>query len=520
MRSLSILLFAFPMVLRAQVPAMVSTYQTSPDARPAGAMTVTATRSEDFLASTGVATHWGYPSYYKKPEVRKALLDLLVNSGLRHIRDSGAKWNDSVFRQLAGEGITLDFVADSNLGVVPSAKFWCNPNGLKSCLPIAQYIHELGPDVVDTVESLNECNYYCAGYYWQKGDRNRVMYDSSNMKRLDFSHSSDPTGWIPFGVAYTNALCDAIHSDAAFNGKVKCIGASVGGGDLHRFPAGSMAGHVDYANAHSYPAGEGHSRSPFTYDGMTGSYGEGNNNPSANLDNNYVFKSWGPQYSDGVHPTAWAVTETGYSTIGSEPNTIKYGVHEEVEAKYIPRLFAEYWRRGISRTYIYELFDEGTSPSDHEQHFGLVRHDLTVKPAYTALSSMLHLLDDHRSREFKPATLTYTETVEANGSFTKTEYVHDLLLQKADGSFYLLLWHEVSDECMECTHGNWVKNDNTELHPPALRTTITVPASIKSAVLYTYDSTWNLQPSNLPIVHGHMTVDASDKLSVIKLSAK
>ncbi len=511
-------LLAFSVPGHCQVPAMVSTHASSPSEKAAGFATVTASSAKDFVESTGVVTHWSYPSYYRHPEVQSALVQALYGSGIRHIRDSGAKWNDEMFRSLAGHGITLDFVADSNLGVVPSQKYWCNRNGLPDCLNVTDYIKRLGPGVVDTVESLNECNYYCAGYYWYKNDRVKVMYDASNTKRLDSSHSNDEKGWVPFGVAYTNDLCDSIHADPSLNGKVKCIGASVGGGENRRFPAGSMAGHVDYANAHSYPSGEGHDRSPFTYDGMIGSYGEGNNNPSSNLDDNYVFTSWGPQYSDGTHPTQWAVTETGYSTIGPEPNTIKYGVHETVAAKYLPRLFAEYWRRGITRTYLYELFDEGNSSSDYEEHFGLIRHDLTLKPEYTAIASLLHLLDDQSSQPFKPQVLRYGESVEPNGAFTKTEYVHDLLLQKGDGAFYLLLWHEISDECMECVHGTWVPNDNTELSPPALRTTITLPSEITSAILYTYDANWKLQPAKMRISAGKIVVDASDKISVIRLS--
>jgi hypothetical protein len=64
------------------------------------------------------------------------------------------------------------------------------------------------------------------------------------------------------------------------------------------------------------------------------------------------------------------------------PNS-QVGISTSAQAKYIPRLFAEYFRNGIARTFVYEFYDEGTNPADQEQNFGLINNDLTPKPAYT-----------------------------------------------------------------------------------------------------------------------------------------
>ena len=69
-------------------------------------------------------------------------------------------------------------------------------------------------------------------------------------------------------------------------------------------------------------------------------------------------------------------TETGYYTGSSQ-----YSISELAQAKYIPRVFAEYFRHSIAKTFIYEFLDEGAD-GEMEDSFGLVRADLTQKPAY------------------------------------------------------------------------------------------------------------------------------------------
>ena len=48
-------------------------------------------------------------------------------------------------------------------------------------------------------------------------------------------------------------------------------------------------------------------------------------------------------------------TETGYYN-----NPVQFGwIPENLAAKYVPRLYAEYFNRGIERTYLYELANQG-----------------------------------------------------------------------------------------------------------------------------------------------------------------
>lgn len=124
-------------------------------------------------------------------------------------------------------------------------------------------------------------------------------------------------------------------------------------------------------------------------------------------------------------------TETGYHTAtswtGAHPP-----VSEQAQARYTPRLILEYYNAGLPRTYLYELVDQGTSLSNREMRFGLLRADGSEKPAYRALANMIAVLKD-QGPAFTPGSLPFTITGDQTG-------LQKMLLQKRDGRFYLALW--------------------------------------------------------------------------------
>src|SRR5262245_18123857 len=121
--------------------------------------------------------------------------------------------------------------------------------------------------------------------------------------------------------------------------------------------AGDLSARVNYGNMHPYPGG---------------------NQPMASLAYHV------PRIQALSKSRPLVVTETGYhnamSWFGGHPP-----VSETASARYIPRLFLEYYQMGYKRTYIHELMDEGSRLDDRELNFGLVRNNGSVKPAYTAL---------------------------------------------------------------------------------------------------------------------------------------
>jgi len=104
----------------------------------------------------------------------------------------------------------------------------------------------------------------------------------------------------------------------------------------------------------------------------------------------------------------------------------------------MPRALLEHFRRGVRRTYSYELLDEFPDPGleERESNWGLLRNDLSKKPAFDAVGNLLNILKDPGSG-FAPGSLDYS--LEGN-----TERLRQMLLQKRDGSYYLALWRDTS----------------------------------------------------------------------------
>jgi hypothetical protein len=132
----------------------------------------------------------------------------------------------------------------------------------------------------------------------------------------------------------------------------------------------------------------------------------------------------------------WA-TEAGFhnalKAISGQPPVSEYA-----GAVYLLRTFLEHFENGIARTYAYELLDEKPEPGlrDSEQHFGLLRHDFSPKPAFTALKNLLVLVGtDKRPPPLRPLRLTVSGAADD---------VRQLMLQKSDNTYLVALWRLAS----------------------------------------------------------------------------
>jgi len=128
------------------------------------------------------------------------------------------------------------------------------------------------------------------------------------------------------------------------------------------------------------------------------------------------------------------VTEGGYHNAIQQANNDHPPVPEDIAAAYLPRMFLENFRRGIVRTYSYELMDErpGAALTDQEQSFGLVRADGSRKPAFVALRNLIAALADPGPAV---ADVDVPLTVES-----AAPDLHHLLLHKRDGEVDVVLW--------------------------------------------------------------------------------
>lgn len=173
-------------------------------------------------------------------------------------------------------------------------------------------------------------------------------------------------------------------------------------------------------------------------------------------------------------------TECGYNS----------DLPEQVEAKYLPRMFAEFFRAGFERSFKYELLGK---------QWGLLREDGTPRPAFHTLRSLITLLKDPGA-EFRPATLDIDLR-------TAVKDVHTLLLQKRDGTFFLMVWRESS---------SWDVDRKKEITVTPASVTIAGPASA-GALLHSFQDEKLTATALPPDEAGAIQLKVADQLMIVEL---
>ena len=136
------------------------------------------------------------------------------------------------------------------------------------------------------------------------------------------------------------------------------------------------------------------------------------------------------------------ITETGYAEkVDGQQN--KYLLTRKAKAKYLPRVYANYYLQGqIEKTFLFELLSADLTSSTG---YGIIDTNFQPTPAYYGIKNMISLLGE---AEWKRKTQSWqypdfeTSSLKYILEGDNTDLKH-LLLQKSDGTFYLLLWQEV-----------------------------------------------------------------------------
>ena len=471
-----------------------------------------ATPADSFVDSIGV--NHGKDSTYNAA---------LIGLGIRHVRD-GYYSNAAV---LSASGVKLTDIAALKGGSIDSQGNPTGPAYNGSISDVDDFRDKIknynaatgGPGTtIEAVEGPNEPDLFWSTWY-----------------NCTYNGSGSPTG----PQQYQQDLYRVLKSDPATAG-LPVLGLAWGetpGYGTGFLPPGALTGSVDLGNFHAYPrgSGSGYGQSYDTvwsngsappYTGMQG-YTRNDNDPAIKL--NYANATFFPAYA----PQPIMETEVGYFT-----GTDHLAVSQNVLAKYVPRTFLEHFNFGIRRAFWYCLDDLSQDQSNSEMNYGLVYFDATPKPAYKALQSLISLLTQGTfnrstrmwsSPSFTPGNLTYTLAVspvlnytEPNSGMTvnydRTYLVHHLLMQKSSGVYYLALWHEVADGANTDLSGNAVTGPEREIVPPALPTVITLPSTITTATLYSYNANWTLQPTPLSISSSHqISLSVPDAVVVLSL---
>ena len=246
---------------------------------------------------------------------------------------------------------------------------------------------------------------------------------------------------------------------------------------------GNLASSMNFNNLHIYFGG----RNP-------GSTGWGEGDPEGNFYGS--FNWWIDQGNLDGPGTPDMVTETGYMAY---PSTTQTGtIPESVEASYIPRTVLLAFIKGVKRTFVYELLDEWSTTG-----YGLLANDFSQKPAFTALKNLISTLQDPGAA-FTPGLLHYS----LSGN---TNTLQHLLLQKRDGSYWLILWLEQSS--YDATN-----NVATPVTPQSVTLSLGLGSSFGQ--LIQFDSTGNATGGSLSASGYSTPLTISDQLSIIQIEPK
>ena len=132
-----------------------------------------------------------------------------------------------------------------------------------------------------------------------------------------------------------------------------------------------------------------------------------------------------------TEPVVW--TECGYHH--HLPATGHIPVSLLADGIYTPRMFLEYFRRGVYRSFSYELMDLWSS-AGQDARFGWISNGGTPYLAYTATKNLLTVMADP-GPAFTPAPLPHR--VEGFAA----AHTRSLLFGKRDGSHWLAIWRDV-----------------------------------------------------------------------------
>lgn len=449
-----------------------------------------AVRASAFLDSIGINTHWGYTDtpYYSRYGEAADLLDAL---GVRHQR-FGLDDRPYIYRlyldQLdrGQQALVLCDLRDPRHGGATHGQ----PQHVTEMLDWARQFRRDADGRAGDVVALEGPNE--ADLFWDPGKSGSPRYRT-------YGGQEGAHGARLYQIELARqARADAELRDLTLIGPCHGVTYDPGGGKPNPWAPGSLEDYVDWGNFHPYPFGGNVFSYPRAYAGLDHYYRDGNK-PSGNLEEYpYAFNTYRPPFGD----KPMACTETGYPTHTR-------GSSEEVQGRYVPRVFAEYFRLGIKRTYLYELLDEFPDATNKEARFGILRRDLTPKPAYTALKSLIGLLAGAGESAEEVDSVELSISVAPAGSYTRTQYVHHLLLKGSD-SYWLLFWHEIASE-------DTSETPRPVLDHPPMPTTLQFGQSLSDAVLYTYGPNWKLRPTPAPIRSDNtVVVPATDQISVFQ----
>jgi hypothetical protein len=240
---------------------------------------------------------------------------------------------------------------------------------------------------------------------------------------------------------------------------------------------GDVSTYVDAANMHNYLSG----RHPGTKGWGANGYGS--------IDWNLALAR---RYSPGRPIVS---TETGYW----DDMAVRDSLPPAVVARYMPRLLLEQFRKGIERTYIYELIDDPVPGIAARSGYGLIRADGSRKPAFSAVANLQRILSD---RGPQPAPVPFDYTVEGGHAD-----VRHMAFQKRDGTMLIALWVERSGYDLDARRA---------IDVPSQSVTVSVPDASPLVKTYQWRDDGSVQEGLQGAGQVRLTVSVTDSLSLLQ----
>jgi len=364
----------------------------------------TAIKANDFLNSIGVCTHIS-----QGEDSPSKVAESLAYAGIRAVRDDGSK-NPKTLQSF------IDVHQASGAKVVPL------PINGDIAASLEEYETLAAAGALLAAEGPNEPNNFKVTYHGKRSSNKTSMPVAEFQRDLYAAVKADPKlAGIP--VFHTSEAGGSEPDNCG----LQFLTIPKGAGAL--MPDGTQF--ADFANAHNYVCD--HGLKGITEDNIAwNAEAPALNGKWDGLYVEYGHTWWGKGF-DGyteaqLETLPRVTTETGWNTrTGSGGNGTS--ISEEEQGKLFLNLYLDAFKRHWSYTFIYMLRD-----SRGQGYWGLIRNDYTHKPSATCLHNMTTILAD-KSSSFTPGKIDYTIPAEP-------ATVHDLLLQKSNGTFELAVWGE------------------------------------------------------------------------------
>jgi len=396
----------------------LSAFSNEVSATPSSSYPPTAVRANDFLNTMGVVTHLVWEGGSSSQDGAAA-----HEIGFRHIRDGcegAANWNwtqDSCISTMISfhqqYGITFDDGAD-----------------LTNQTPLYEDLMLANAGALFSIEGPNEPNNFPVTWNGQTSSETGPPYwnpIAGWQQTLYRAVKGSPTltNYPIFGISESGAEVNDVGLQWLIIPPNPPDASTL---DTSIAPIGT--GYADYANLHNYVDGVIPNCGLSPNDAW---YAEGTTKLDYEYCNDGPYVEYGVTWNEGylgnsqtqLYTLPRVTTETNWSDQSTANGGD--GLTDDQIGRNLMDLFLDATKEGWSYTFIYDLVEGGDG-------FGLVNDDYSLKTSAVYLQNFTTILAD-TSSNFTPATLNY---LVPNEPVT----VHDLLLQKSDGTLYIAVWDE------------------------------------------------------------------------------